>query len=74
MMTRPESVSCFKGYECFMIVKEKEMDQDPTESEVSQKLTSYTTPQLNQKTWPKYVGGKEEVVGLKKPQHYRQRR
>jgi hypothetical protein len=29
-----------------MTVKEKEIDQDPTESEVAQKLTSYMTPQL----------------------------
>ena len=49
-----------------MIVKEKEMDQDPTESEAAWKLTSDMIPQLNQKMWPKYVGGKEEVVSIKK--------
>jgi hypothetical protein len=37
----------FKRYERFMAIKEKETDQDPIESKVSWKLTSYTTHQLN---------------------------
>jgi hypothetical protein len=57
---------CFKGYERLIIVKEKETDQDPIESEVSYKFILYTTPQMSQKTWPKYVFGKEDVFGLKK--------
>jgi hypothetical protein len=69
---------CFEGFERFMTVKEQETDQDPNESEVVQKLTSYTMPQLNRKMWPKDVGGKGEVVGLKqftdRKDYYRKRR
>jgi splicing factor 3B subunit 1 len=57
------------------------MDHDPTKSEISQKLTSYMTPQWNRKMWPKDIGEKEEVVNLKQPQriidreeNYRKRR
>jgi splicing factor 3B subunit 1 len=62
-------------------VNEKEMDQDPTESEVSQKLASYTTPTLNLKDSPRGVGTKEAGIELKNPQRiidreddYRKRR
>jgi splicing factor 3B subunit 1 len=58
----------FGGYECFMTVNEKEMDQDPTEREVSQKLASYTMPKLNLKDLPRGVGKEEDGIGLKKPQ------
>jgi hypothetical protein len=64
-----------------MKVKEKEMDQDPIEREVVQKLASYTNPKLNLKNFPKARGKKEDGVILRKPQQsltreddYRKRR
>jgi hypothetical protein len=51
-----------------MKVKEKEMDQDPIEREVVQKLASYTNPKLNLMNFPKVGGKKEDGVILRQPQ------
>jgi hypothetical protein len=68
----------FEGSDHFMTVKEQETNQDPIESKVSWKFTSHTMPQLNRKTWPKYIGRKEEAISLKKitdiKDDYRKRR
>jgi splicing factor 3B subunit 1 len=70
----------FGGYECFMIVNEKESDQIPLKEKLP-KLASYTVPKLNLKDLPRGIGKEEDGIGLKKSQQiidkeddYRKRR
>jgi hypothetical protein len=61
----------FGGYKCFMTINDKEMDQDPTEREVSHKLALYTTTKLNLKDLPRGIGEEEDGIRLKKPHQRR---